>query len=167
MKMPWSFLIRRRTKDPSPSEITDVKEASNTVHKTDDLADKPANLEEASEPSVPTTNVDVDATRLAKQAAKIPDARPTTASRSRPNLPRSRQKRGTLAASPIGGPLTASKAKKQKMGSSVSEPTPTVASFSGASVLDEEIKLLRRQLADKLRLQNAQLEEMLRRFGAS
>lgn len=167
MKMPWSFLLRRRTKDQSPSEIADVKEAFNTVHKSDDLAVQTANFEDASEPSVPTTDVDVDATGLAEQAAKIPDARPTTAPRSRPNLPRSRQKRGTLAASPIDGRPTVPKAKMQKMPPSVSAPTPPVASFSGAFVLDEEIKLLRRQLADKLRLQNAQLKEMLQRFDPS
>ncbi|WFU05251.1 hypothetical protein QA648_31515 (plasmid) [Rhizobium sp. CB3171] len=39
--------------------------------------------------------------------------------------------------------------------------------FDEVASLDEDIKTLRRQLAQKLQLQNAQLRKMLERFGAS
>ncbi|CAN7660197.1 hypothetical protein [Neorhizobium tomejilense] len=55
--------------------------------------------------------------------------------------------------------------KKAAGGEAVPSPAPTVPTVSDDAIrLDEEIRLLRDQLARKLQLQNAQLKRMLERF---
>ncbi|MGO6667010.1 hypothetical protein ACCS43_16780, partial [Rhizobium ruizarguesonis] len=55
--------------------------------------------------------------------------------------------------------------KKAKVDDVVSQPSPHVRIMSDDAIsLDGEIRLLRDQLARKLRLQNAQLKRMLDRF---
>lgn len=55
--------------------------------------------------------------------------------------------------------------KKAAGGEAVPPPSPAVPAVSDDAIrLDEEIKLLRDQLARKLQLQNAQLKRMLERF---
>ena len=55
--------------------------------------------------------------------------------------------------------------KKAAGGEAVPSPAPTVPAVSDDAIrLDEEIRLLRDQLARKLQLQNAQLKRMLERF---
>ncbi|MGQ3294393.1 MAG: hypothetical protein ACT6U0_19545, partial [Shinella sp.] len=46
----------------------------------------------------------------------------------------------------------------------VSQTSPVVPAISDEMTLDQEIRVLRDQLASKLRLQNAQLKQMLERF---
>ncbi|MBY5416065.1 hypothetical protein [Rhizobium leguminosarum] len=181
MKMPWSFLLRRRTPNPSPNEIADVKEASDTEDESSaDLVDQPSvatpnpvehpapatNFKESSEASAPAARVD-DETHLAARAADIPNDRPPASSGPRRSLSALRKQRGKASAAPRNNQPTLSKAKTQKSPLSDSEPRPIDPFASGASVLDEEIKQLRLQLAEKLRLQNAQLKEMLQRFDPS
>ncbi|QND44623.1 hypothetical protein HB780_02210 (plasmid) [Rhizobium lusitanum] len=50
---------------------------------------------------------------------------------------------------------------------SAQSPSPREIFFEETVSLDEEIKQLRSQLAQKLRLQNSQLKKMLERFGGS
>ncbi|MBY5572263.1 hypothetical protein HFO55_34780 [Rhizobium leguminosarum] len=182
MKMPWSFLLRRRTPHPSPNEIADVKEASDTEDESSaDLVDQPSvaapnlvehpapatNFKESSEASAPAARVDDDETHLAARAADIPNDRPPASSSPRRGFPALRKQRGKASAATRNNQPTLSKAKTQKSPLSDSEPRPIDPFVSGASILDEEIKQLRRQLAEKLRLQNAQLKEMLQRFDPS
>ncbi|WP_155248970.1 hypothetical protein [Rhizobium leguminosarum] len=181
MKMPWSFLTRRRTANPSSTEIAEVKKALDAADESADLVgqssvavpspvEHPApatNFEEASERSVPAASVDDDETHSAAHAADSPNDRPAATSSSRRSPPAPRKQRGEVGAPPRNNQLNVSKAKAQKSPLSDSEPRPIDASVSGASVLDEEIKKLRRQLAEKLRLQNVQLKEMLQRFDPS
>jgi hypothetical protein len=55
--------------------------------------------------------------------------------------------------------------KKAERGEVVPQPSPGVLTVSDDAIsLDEEIRLLRDQLARKLQLQNAQLKRMLERF---
>ncbi|WP_105439423.1 hypothetical protein [Neorhizobium sp. T25_13] len=55
--------------------------------------------------------------------------------------------------------------KKAAGGEAVPPPAPTVPAVSDDAIrLDEEIRLLRDQLARKLQLQNAQLKRLLERF---
>jgi hypothetical protein len=55
--------------------------------------------------------------------------------------------------------------RKAEAAVAVSQVSPVVHTASDeAIILDEEIRVLRRQLQDKLQLQNAQLKKMLERF---
>lgn len=75
-----------------------------------------------------------------------------------------------LAASRMEEPAGAQSAKRSarskkiKAGAVVSQISPVVPTISDEVSLDHEIRVLRDQLASKLRLQNAQLKQMLKRF---
>ncbi|KQY26640.1 hypothetical protein [Rhizobium sp. Root482] len=56
------------------------------------------------------------------------------------------------------------RAKSIKAGAIVSQTSPAVPTISDEMSLEQEIRSLRDQLASKLRLQNSQLKQMLKRF---
>lgn len=56
------------------------------------------------------------------------------------------------------------RAKKVEAGAVVLQTSPVVPTISDEMSLDQEIRVLRDQLAGKLRLQNAHLKQMLERF---
>ncbi|NKL23661.1 hypothetical protein [Rhizobium leguminosarum] len=164
MKMPWSFLKRRRVEDPAPTEVDEAKETSDTEEKAASLVDRPsvapASLwylvpemegEAASETTVPAVSVD--------------DAQPTHSPGSRRRPSATHTQRGKAVASSRGGRPNASKAEKQVAPPSDPESGAIDGSVQSAFVLDDEIKNLRRQLAEKLRLQNIQLKKMLDRYS--
>lgn len=179
--MPWSFLRRRRSSDESPAEIAEVKEAFDTEVVSVDLGEQPSvsvpspvkrpdpetKGEVTSEPSVSAVSVENKPTPSPIDAVDIHDDRLATL----PNLRRRRQtlrnERDNAVASPKRGRLATSKADNQKAPPVDHGPRSIDASVSDVSVLDQEIKQLRRQLVEKLRLQNAQLDKMLQRFDPS
>ncbi len=178
MKMPWSFLKRRRTEDPAPAEVDEAKETSDTEEKAASLVDRPPVApaspgyrapemqgEVASETTVPAVSVDDSAVPPAILTVNVQNAQATHSpgSRRRPSAPHTQ--RGKAVASSRGGRPNASKAEKQVAPPSDPGSGANDGSVQSASVLDEEIKNLRRQLAEKLRLQNIQLKKMLDRYS--
>ncbi len=178
MKMPWSFLARRRTTDPSPTEIAEVKEAFETVDvPPDPVEQRPAALqgvvddaltttvEDAPEPSGAAESVDDEGSSI-----ELP-MRQTSVSQTKSSPQRGvstrRKQHGRVGALPANPSSHFSKGESRNTQSSVSEPRATDGSHSSVSALDGEINRLRRQLADKLRLQNDQLKQLLRRFDPS
>jgi hypothetical protein len=179
MASPWKFLARLvspRRQQKEDSAIVDVKPdvlaiagpAETAVESGLHIADQPA------------------AEQL--QLLDRPDARPAGVGQSGETRTDARLNReGELAnAGPVSDPdlldvgtITATveataeaepvkrRARAKKIGASavVSKVSPTVPSASDDMVsLDEEIAVLRAQLAAKLQLQNAQLKKMLARF---
>jgi hypothetical protein len=177
MKMPWSFLRRRRAADLPPNEIADVKEAFGTDHESAEPvdqqpvsdpsrvapADPEANFEEAAGQTVPAAGDREEAEPSVAQTADIRISPPAIKSGSRRR--RLREQRGSASAPSLDSVVALPKADAQK--SSVSEPTSSDGFVANAFHLDREINTLRRELAKKLRLQNAQLREMLQRFDPS
>lgn len=64
----------------------------------------------------------------------------------------------------ISEAATRKRSKRAKKAETIDPPPSPAAGFDEAISLDEEIRLLRNQLARKLQLQNAQLNRMLERF---
>jgi hypothetical protein len=176
MKMPWSFLTRRRAADPSPNEIAEVKEAFQTEDASDLAEQPPAALQTIAD-DTPTTSVE-GVLELAGQPENTDDERSSielpgrqTSTSRKKSSPRSGistrrikyESVGPLPANPLA---RLSKGELQKKQPSVT-PIATDDSHSSALALDGEINQLRRQLANKLSLQNDQLKQMLRRFDPS
>jgi len=176
MKMPWSFLTRRRSADPSPDEIEEVKEAFGTdeeaaepfdqqpvaVTSSVGRAEPEANLREASESMVPGEGRREETEDSVAQTAEVQSPPLAVKPTSRRN-PARREQSGLVAvpARDSSAPLLQA-APKIKL--SIPEPTPNENFITDVSALDLEINILRQELSKKLRLQNAQLREMLQRF---
>ena len=166
MKMPWSFLKRRRKPDPLPSEIIEVKEAFDTDNEPAEPRAQPSasrDVEGSPEGVVPTAEFDEDAPPPALAAA-IPSSPSATASGSRRGISTIRGVAGKRIAFPTPRSRSFLKAEEQKTPPSESDARSSESPVSDAYALDQEIRQLRRQLAEKLRLQNAQLKDRLQRF---
>jgi hypothetical protein len=179
MKMLWSFLRRRRAGDPSPNKIADVEEAFGTdqepvepvkhqpVAVTSSVApaEPQANLKEASGRSVPPAGDRDEVEHSVAQPAE--GYRSPPAVKSRRSRPARGEQRGFVAVPARDSLAPLPKADTRAIKSSVPAPTPNESFVTDASILDMEIEHLRRELAKKLGLQNAQLREMLQRFDQS
>lgn len=178
MKMPWSFLTRRRTAEPSPTEIAEAKAAFDPGGVSSDLLEQPpaavpspvaptdtaANFEDTSKSLVPAQGRREGAEHAVAEKAEVQSSPPASSRRSRPAT---REQRGLVAVPARDSSAPLPKADMRVVKSSVPEPTPNENFVIHASILDMEIEHLRRELAEKLKLQNAQLREMLQRFDPS
>jgi hypothetical protein len=173
MKSPWKFLLdltsRGRAVEPRESISEPVSESSDaTLAGTDPPAvtqttDAVTNAA-APEPSEVENNVRADRTNavhfetashstnlVAEQAPEQAD-RPTRKSLGRQT--RDKRSSASVAVDPrveYGSP-------------SMHAPKRPISIEDDVSALDKDIRMLRRQLAEKLELQNAQLKKMLERF---
>lgn len=91
----------------------------------------------------------------------VPKSAASTKSQSKPRIkPREREKRDSAQ-------VAAQSAVAPKHHQSLQPSSSRELFFHEAATLDEEIKTLRTQLAQKLHLQNVQLKKMLERFDVS
>ncbi|MDM9624556.1 hypothetical protein QTL95_01520 [Rhizobium sp. S152] len=175
MKMPWSFLTRRRSTEPSPNEIAEAKEAFEAgdaspepVEKPavalQDLADKALATGVYNTPEPPDLAGSADAEEPSVESAERKTSRSEAEPNPRGSVSTRRKRHGRIGAPSVNAGAYRSKGTGQDRQTSGSEPSATDAAHLNLSALDGEIKQLRSQLADKLRLQNAQLEQMLQRF---
>jgi len=172
MKMPWSLFKRRPAADTAAVEI----DVANEVPEADDGSSELVILE-SSGPLTPPVDDSLSTNEAALEpsgsvADVISDASVPSESQSsrsplvsgptRSAATRREQRKKTSA------PLTKARTKPpitDRQSASPTGPETAGPSHSGIFALDDEIKELRRQLVERLRLQNAQLEEMLKRFG--
>lgn len=172
MRMPWSFFKRRPTADTAAVQIDVASEMPEADDGSSELVmleskgplappddDRLSTNEAALEPSGSVADVISDATAHSEsQSSRLPLISDPTRSAAT----RREQRKKTSA------PLTKARtepATTERPSASPAGPKIASPSHSGIFELDDEIKELRRQLVEKLRLQNAQLEEMLKRFG--
>jgi len=172
MKMPWSFFKRRPAADTAAVEI----DVANEVPEADDGSSELVILESRG-PLAPPVDDSLSTNEAALEpfgsvADVISDASVPSESQSSRSPPildptrsaatRREQRKKTSA------PLKKARTKPpitDRQSASPARAEIASPSHSGIFALDDEIKELRRQLVEKLRLQNAQLEEMLKRFG--
>lgn len=164
MKSPWKYLVQlasfgRTVKEPeSPHEIATeepigdvdepIVEASNEVAGNRDTATVGGER-------APTTTVDRSST---DDRVALPEpAGPTRP----PPAKKQRRSRKTSASD-----VAVADAVEYGDGDS-SAPQPPMTFVDEMTALDEDIRQLRRRLAEKLLLQNIQLKKMLERFDAS
>lgn len=164
MKSPWKFLAqltsRRRPAETRESSIepdADTEAGESQAQQTSAVTLKPTEASgsehaenRSAEPVATTTSNelerDVDAVRAVAAPART--KRPGRAKRTRTDI---------VAQSPA-----VANRDQNALASS-----PREAFFDEVADLDEEIKQLRIQLAQKLHLQNVQLKKMLERFDVS
>jgi len=179
MKSPWKYLagltsFGRTIKEPvSPPEAETSKPDEPSfapeegipapLDRTDDAAS--AAVDVPDKPTDPTGNLVVPVEIVEQVSAAItvdsPRADEHASERGQSAKPRKVQRRVTK---PSARPV-AVKAIQPKEAPVVGRPPPT--SFDEVAALDEEVRQLRRQLTEKLRLQNEQLAGLLKRFDAS
>ena len=172
MKMPWSFFKRRPAADAAAVEIVVANEVDEADDGSSELAilesrgplappndDGLSTNEAALEPSGLLVDVISDASvPSGSQSSRLP----LISDPKRSAATRREQRKKTSA------PLTKARTKPpiaDRQSASPAGPEIASPSHSGIFALDDEIKELLRQLVEKLRLQNAHLEEMLKRFG--
>ncbi|MFK0276228.1 hypothetical protein ACIQUG_21310 [Ensifer sp. NPDC090286] len=170
MKSPWKFLLdlasRGRTAQPSepaPGIDTEHPAASSTAI---DTAAAPASAVQAKQidtangpggevfPAIETASDDRRPDTAMNEVSAVEPVKPTR----RKSF--ARQARGKKSS--VDNVAASTKVEYEATKSDV--PVPPVTFADEVSALDEDIKQLRRQLADKLSLQNAQLKKMLERF---
>ena len=183
MASPWKFLVRlvspRRLekqdggaiKDGKPDVLAMAEPPENPVSENLKVADQPTRGK--TQPLVQSEPVSAQPQPLAETGRDIQRERESHsavgAETSAPALPDIGAARAyaapnveeTVKAAPAKG---RGRAKKVEAVAIVSQKPPVVPTISDETSLDEEIKVLRDQLASKLRLQNAQLKKMLERF---
>jgi hypothetical protein len=172
MATPWKFLARlvspRRQKKQDDRSIKDIKPNALAVWApTETPLEKNFADRSADENVHPVIQADLDF------AKPEPQAKPSSFIRGMGE----RDSEGEAESSDLPLPDTGAsnpsvaqakrrgRAKRVEAVAAVSPKPPVVYTISAELSLDEEIKVLRGQLARKLRLQNAQLRKMLERFA--
>ncbi|MBB4189623.1 hypothetical protein GGE07_006319 [Sinorhizobium terangae] len=116
----------------------------------------PIDVQDANTPAPSETNhsgVEADALGLKSETSTKPQRKPPIKHRERPKRARAQ--------------VAARSSFVTNEAQSVQRPSSGDPFFNEVVILDEEIKELRRLLAEKLRLQNVQLKKMLERFDVS
>ncbi|WP_104668184.1 hypothetical protein [Ensifer adhaerens] len=180
MKSPWKYLaglatFGRTTKEPvSPSEAETSKSDQPSfapekgipvpLDRSDDATS--ATLDGPGTSADPTGNLVVPAEIVEPVSAAItvdsPRADDHGLERAQSARLRKVQRR---VRKPSARPVAVVKANQPKEATIVVRPPPTLSDEVAA--LDEEVRQLRRQLSEKLRLQNKQLAGLLKRFDRS
>lgn len=183
MASPWKFLARlvspRLLEKQHDSVIKDVKPdvaaiagpTETPVKENVKLAEKPTR--EKAQPFVQSQPVASQPEPLAEIGGELQgtgesrsDERAETSDPTLPDI-------GAARAHPapkVGETVKPASAKRRGRAKTieavvvVSQTSPVVSTVSDGMSLDQEIRVLRDQLASKLRLQNAQLKQMLERF---
>lgn len=175
MKSPWKFLrdlasggtateqaksapdIESKTPEARPAPVVEALIASiaEAVAPTDTVANESANdrireaspiVDEPAGPNAPSTDLTDDA----------PANDQENPSEDTPIKRQTRLKRSIAR--------NVARATRVEYGSGTPAPAPQTTFCEEVLALDEDIRQLRRQLAEKLSLQNAQLKKMLERF---
>lgn len=186
MKSPWKFLVElasgRRTAEGSrtipeidaagtvdPPSSTPVPEPTLSVTPDDDTGPVTAGLPDAG--GLDIANGDSPVVQPGAEGAFPPSDERTTIddhallnTRAHPSKPRSRPRKAR-ARTALPTNVVSEGVKHGHENSSNAQSAPSF--LDEVFELNEEIDRLRHQLADKLVLQNAQLEKMLKRFDAS
>lgn len=171
MKSPWKYLAQltsfgRADKEPDSPRETELQspasEAAGPVAETpnETAGDPGAAYTDAAVVAVdggePALVMAVDRSGADDHASRPEPARPRQA------IPTRKQRRRKTSASAVA---VADAIEYGDKGSGAAQPPMTFADEVAA--LDDEIRCLRRQLAEKLLLQNTQLKKMLERYDAS
>ncbi|MCY1740779.1 hypothetical protein [Ensifer sp. SL37] len=173
MKSPWKYLadlVSPRQAGKEPESLSETKVSNPTellvsrkgLEKPEDpIEAKTATGDTSHEPvSTESTFVAIEIVdEMGKNSRPNQDRVATPAERS-PGA-RSRQRRARKkAAEPVG--------MADPVGAPKTSAVPRVPTLSDAvAALDEEVRQLRRQLTEKLRLQNSLLDRLLKRFDPS
>ncbi|MEY9534737.1 hypothetical protein [Sinorhizobium fredii] len=180
MKSPWKYLagltsFGRTIKEPvSPPEADSSKPDEPSpapeegtpapLDRSDDAAS--ATVDVPDKPTDPTGNLVVPVEIVEQVSAAItvdsPRADDHASERGQSARLRKVQRR---VRKPSARPVAVVKAIQPREAPIVVRPPPTLSDEVAA--LDEEVRQLRRQLTEKLRLQNKQLAGLLKRFDAS
>ncbi|RWY65674.1 hypothetical protein EHI46_30600 [Rhizobium leguminosarum] len=180
MASPWKLLAglvsRRRQQKQEHGSTDDVKpDVSAMAEPTEAAANRSKAADRAANEKPVTEAVSVDLPRHAEEAANSADHTTDVESATlekAADLASSNEADVAAHASPkalpVGDGPTRKRSRRNKKTKTIAvvlPPSPGVAAISDDAVsLDGEIRLLRDQLATKLRLQNAQLKKMLDRF---
>ncbi|MDW5318277.1 hypothetical protein [Rhizobium sp. PL01] len=157
--------------DVKPDELAIARSTETPVKKNFNLADQPTR--EHPQPIVQSEPVSAEPEPLAETGSDIQGTRESDSEEgAETSGPASSDIGTTLAYSvarvePMAKAAPAKRrgrAKKIDAVAIVSQTAPFVPTISDEMSLDQEIRVLRGQLASKLRLQNAQLKQMLERF---
>lgn len=180
MKSPWKYLagltsFGRTTKEPaSPPEAKTSKPDEPSfapeegipapLDRSDDAASAAVGGPDTStDPTgnlvVPVEIVEQVSAAIAVDSPRADDHAPERAQSARLRKVQRRVRK------PSARPVAVVKAIQPKEAPIVVRPPPTLSDEVAA--LDEEVRQLRRQLTEKLRLQNKQLAGLLKRFDAS
>ncbi|MBY3003790.1 hypothetical protein [Rhizobium leguminosarum] len=185
MASPWKLLAglvsRRRQQKQEHGSTDDVKpDVSAMAEPTEAAANNRSKAADRAANEKPVTHeqheaVSVDPRRHAEEAANSADHTTDVESATLekavdPGLSNEADvaAHSSPKALPVGEGPTRKRSRRSKKAKTIAvvlPPSPGVAAVSDDAVsLDGEIRLLRDQLATKLRLQNAQLKKMLDRF---
>lgn len=161
MKPPWKYLAQLMSRQRSP-DTADEKSAP------EDLVAVPASIEgeiDAKTPVLQPEPPKAEVTEEPEQSNSDPQGQ-GSAGEAAAKLPKLRQTRLKTAKKGRGGSVFEIAVNTSNV------PVPATSSPPGslsdeATCLDKDIKQLRDLLAQKLRMQNAQLRKMLERFERS
>ena len=165
MKSPWKFLAqltsRRRPAEPRESAIerdADTEAGESQAPQTSVLPLNPTEASRGSEHDE-SRSVEPLATAPSNETERDVDAAPAISAPARTKKPgrAKRSRTDTVVQSPA----------VTNRDQNAQSPSSREAFFDEVTGLDEEIKQLRLQLAQKLHLQNVQLKKMLERFDVS
>ncbi|CDZ67241.1 hypothetical protein [Neorhizobium galegae] len=184
MASPWKLLARlvspRRqqrqeqglTDDVKPDVLAIAKPTETVADNGLNAADPPVDVKPALHEQSEAVSADPDHSEETASGvhgtADIESARPVEAADPALSDDAAAVAHGALKPSHTGEGATRKRSRRGKTTEpieAVSPPSPGVPAVSDDAIsLDEEIRLLRTQLASKLQLQNAQLKRMLERF---
>lgn len=185
MKSPWKFLVRLASRGSVAEESASTREIdtdkpnapSPTPIQPDDVAPQPIDSVEAESSEVGSDLGAVTVETAVIEVDRGKDASTTTvdrtkartqvlqAERTHPPQPKPVKRQTRTRKTSVGNVAVVAAVKHVDGSSGVALPPMTF--IDEVAALDEEINQLRRQLAEKLFLQNAQLKKMLERFDAS
>ncbi|MBZ7927104.1 hypothetical protein LAC81_34675 (plasmid) [Ensifer adhaerens] len=180
MKSPWKFLAdlasRGRTAnnpasapeaEPSKQDEPSLAPQEDTTASFEPSDDVTSAAVDAPDEQVDLAETVVDPTEISEPAsAAIPPEPPRDDDHGLERAPSTQPKTVQRRARKISArPVAAVEAIEPKEVPVVVRPPPTMS--EQVAFLDEEVRQLRRQLSEKLRLQNEQLERLLKRFDPS
>nr|WP_201009214.1 hypothetical protein [Rhizobium rhizogenes]QCL09380.1 hypothetical protein pC5.7c_513 [Rhizobium rhizogenes]QCL09550.1 hypothetical protein pC5.8a_58 [Rhizobium rhizogenes] len=174
MKSPWKFLVQltSRGRPAEAREGSIERDAETTAIESE--AEQASALPLSSTEAVDrpdhddTPPVDLVATirdEVRQSSADVHALVRENATRKK--SPRIPQTKRPARARKARADMNAASTVTARQDQSAQSPSPLEIFFEEAVSLDEEIKQLRSQLAQKLHLQNSQLKKMLQRFDAS
>ncbi|MBV7518911.1 hypothetical protein [Ensifer sp. ENS12] len=168
MKSPWKFLrdlASRGTATEQAKSAPEIETKKPEVLPAPVVAAPMASIVEAATPTDTVANESAN-NRLLETAPLVEDPigrnAPSRSGRAPSTQPKTVQRRARRTSAKPAAVVEAIEPKEAQV---AVRPTPSLSEQVAA--LDEEIRQLRRQLSEKLRLQNEQLERLLKRFDDS
>ncbi|WDZ81596.1 hypothetical protein PWG15_35245 (plasmid) [Ensifer adhaerens] len=169
MKAPWKYLVQlasrgRTVKAPESRPEIETEELADDV--ADPIAE--ASNEEASSLDAPNIDTEVAAVNEGDGTLTIAvdrltaDAQEMLPEPAGPPRPPPTERRKRIRKTSVGDVVVSNVVEYGEGTSGV--PQPPMTFVDEMTALDEDVRQLRRRLAEKLQLQNAQLKRMLRRY---